>query len=153
MKSSRLAFVGVVMVLLSGCSTAPKENVQQAYEASLTDGQVMMATLRTLESGDVRKAKQIVMTSLEVTLSSLGSLAGQAHPTPEQKQEEIAFARDVLEYMLAHREEINPRLPSVRAGVRGLQKMLTQAEDIPRVSELSEYLAAVEKKMSETTMP
>ena len=55
--------------------------------------------------------------------------------------------------MLAHREEFDPRLPSVRMGVRGLQKILTQPEDVRRLTELSDYLAGVEKKMGETFKP
>ena len=58
-----------------------------------------------------------------------------------------------MDYMLAHREEFDPRLPSVRMGVRGLQKILTQPEDVRRLTELSDYLAGVEKKMGETFKP
>ena len=141
------------MLLLSGCSTAPKENYQQAYEANLADGRVLMTTLRALDTGDIRKTRQIGMTGLHVTLSFLPTFAAQANPTPEQKQEELALARDVLDYMLAHREELDPRLPTVRMGVRGLQKILAEPEDVRRLTELSGYLVSVEKKISETRKP
>lgn len=150
MKSTLILFLGL---LLTGCSTAPKENYQQAYESSLVDGAVMMTTLRTLDTGDIRKTRQIAMTSLHVTLSFLPTYAAQAHPTAEQRQEELALARGVLDYMLAHREEFDPRLPSVMMGVRGLKKILTQPEDVRRLTELSDYLSGVEKKMGETSKP
>jgi hypothetical protein len=140
MKSTFVLFFGL---LLAGCRTAPKENYQQAYEASLADGAVMMTTLRTLDTGDIRKTRQVAMTSLHVTLSFLPTCAAQAHPTAEQKQEELALARGVLNYMLAHREELDPQLPSVQMGVRGLQKILTQPGDVQRLAELSDYLAEV----------
>jgi len=44
--------------------------------------------------------------------------------------------------MLAHRDEWDSRLPSVQAGMRGLQKILTEPEDVRRLKELSDYLAA-----------
>ena len=150
MKSTFILFL---VALLTGCSTAPKENYQQAYEASLADGVVMMTTLRTLDTGDVRKTRHVAITDLHVTLSFLPIYAAQAHPTAEQKQEELTLARGVLDYMLVHREEFDPRLPSVRMGMCGLQKILTQPDDVRRLTELSDYLAGVEKKMSETTKP
>jgi hypothetical protein len=153
MKSTLIVFLGVITVLVSGCSTAPKENYQQVYEQSLADGSVTMVTLRSLDSGDIRKTKQIGMTSLYVTLEILADAAGHAHPTPEQKQEEIALAREVLGYTLLHRGDIDPRLPSVRIGVHALQKILTAPDDVQRLTELSDYLAGVEKKMSDTTKP
>jgi hypothetical protein len=152
MKLSHISIVVSVMAL-SGCSTAPKDNYQQAHEAGLAEGRAMMTTLRALDTGDIRKTRKIVMTSLHVTLSFLSTYAAQAHPNPEQKQEEVALGRDVLDYMLLHREELDPRLPSVRMGVRGLQKILTQAGDVRRLMELSDYLAGVEKKMAETSKP
>jgi hypothetical protein len=91
----------------------------------------MITTLRALDTGDILKTRQIGMASLHVTLSSLSRLTTQAHPTPEQKQEELALARAALDYMLAHREEFDPRLPSVRIGVRALQKILTTPDDVP----------------------
>lgn len=143
----------ILGVLLTSCSPAPRENYQQAFEASLADGGVMMTTLRTLDTGDIRKTRQVAMASLHVTLSSLPTYAAKAQPTVKQKQEELALARGVLDYMLAHREEFDPRLPSVRMGVRGMQKILTQPVDVRRLTELSDYLAGVEKKIGETSKP
>lgn len=78
-------------------------------------------------------------------------VAEQTHFTPEQKQEEITLARGALDYMLLHRDDFDPRLPSVRIGVRALQKILTVPDDVRQRTELSACLAGVEKKMSETT--
>ena len=141
------------LIFLSACSTQPKENYQQAYEQYLTDGSVTMTTLRALDTGDIQKTRRVAMTSLHVTLDALADFAAQAHPTPEQKQETVKLARAVLDYMLVHREDYDPRLPSVRVGVHSLQKILTEPDDVRRITELSDYLAGVEKKMSETQMP
>ena len=140
-------------VFLSACSTQPKENYQQAYEQSFADGSVAMTTLQALDTGDIRKTRRVAMTGLHMTLDELSYLDAHLHPTPEQKQEEVKLAREVLDYMLAHRDDFDSRLLSVRAGMRGLQKILTEPDDVRRFTELSDYLAEVEKKMSETQKP
>jgi hypothetical protein len=141
----------IALVLLSGCCSQPKENYQQAYEQYLADGSVTLTTLHVL--GDPHKAQQVVVGSLHMTLDALAYLDQKTQPTPEQKQEEIKLAIAVLDYMLAHRDDFDPRLPSVQAGVRGLQNILTEPDDVRRLTELSDYLAGVEKKMSETQKP
>lgn len=141
------------LVVLAGCSTAPKEDYQQAYEMDLVDGKVMLTTLRALDAGDVQKARRIGITDLHITLSALADYGVRAHPTAEQQQEAVTLARGVLDYMLAHREEIDPRLPSVRIGIRGLQQILTQPEDVRRLTELSHYLAGIEQRMSAAPKP
>jgi hypothetical protein len=143
MKCTLILLIG----LLTGCST-PKENYQQAYEASLVEGRVMMTVLQSLDTGDVRKTRKLGMLSLHLTLSFLPHYAAETNPTAEQRQEELALARGVLDYMLVHRDELDPRLGSVRMGIRGLQKILTHPEDVQRLTELSDYLAGVEKNMS-----
>lgn len=148
MKSTAALFASI---LVAGCSTAPKENYQQAYESSLADGTVTMTTLHALDSGDIRKTRQVAMTSLHVTLSFLPLYSAKAHPTPEQKREELTLARDVLNYMEAHREEFDPRLPSVKAGMRGLREILIAPDDARQVTELSDYFAGVEKAPAGST--
>ena len=138
------------LLFLPACCSQPKESYQQAYEQNLTDGSVTMMTLRALDTGDVQKTRRMAMTSLHVTLGGLADFAAQAHPTPEQKQETVKLAKEVLDYMVAHREDYDPRLPSVRVGMRALQKILTEPDDVLRLTELTDYLNGVEKKLSET---
>jgi hypothetical protein len=124
------------MVFLSGCCTQPKENYQQAYEQDLADGSVTMTTLWALDTGDIRKTRQVAMTGLHMTLDELSYLDAHSHPTPEQKQDEIKLAREVLDFMLAHHDDFDPRLPSVQAGMRALRKILTEPNDVRRLTEL-----------------
>ena len=140
-------------VLFAGCSVTPHENYQQAYESSLAEGRVAMTILHALDSGDIRKTRQVTMTSLHVTLSGLPTYAARAHATHEQRQEELSLARDVLNYMLAHREDFDPRLPSVKAGMRGLREMLTGSDDARQLAELSDYFAGVEKSAAGSARP
>jgi hypothetical protein len=151
MKFLPILLIGM-SILLSACKSSPTVNYQQIYEQSLADGQVTMMTLHALDTGDIRKTRQVAITSLHVTLSWLPELAFQAKPTEEQKREEIVLAQDVLDYMLQHKDEFDPRLPSVRVGVRGLQKILIEPDDVRRCKELSDYLA-VKQKMLEANKP
>lgn len=152
MKLLLILLIGA-MVFLSACATSRKEGYQQAYELWLSDGSVTMMTLHALDSGDIPKTKRMMSTQLLVTLDGLRDFAAQAHPTPQQKQDEIKLARDVLDYMLKHPDDFDPRLPSVRVGVLGLRRILTEPDDVRQLTELSDYLAGVEKKMSETQKP
>ncbi|MGA3284153.1 MAG: hypothetical protein ABSD57_06820 [Verrucomicrobiota bacterium] len=151
MKSSHILVIGAIMVLLSGCSTVLKENDQQAFESDLSEASCCLKTLRTLDSGDIAKTRQVAMVPVFVDLASLPEYAAKSHPTPEQRQQLVALAREALDYMLAHRREFNPLL--LRNGVGGLQKILTQPEDVRRLKELSDYIADVGKKTSETSKP
>jgi len=151
MKFLPILLIGM-SILLSACKSSPTANYQQIYEQSLADGQVTMMTLHALDTGDIRKTRQVAITSLHATLSWLPELAFQAKPTEEQKREEIVLAQDVLDYMLQHKDEFDPRLPSVRVGMRGLQKILIEPDDVRRCKELSDYLA-VKQKMLEANKP
>jgi hypothetical protein len=150
MKLPLILIVGA-MVFLSACSMPPKENDQQAFEADLSEASLFLKTLHTLDTGDVAKTRQIAMIPVFVDISSLPAYAAKSHPTPEQRQELVALARDTLDYLLAHRQEFDTQLPSVQMCVRGLRKILTEPEDAPRLQELSEYLAGREKTMSPDT--
>jgi hypothetical protein len=140
----------VAALLLSGCSPAPKEGQPKAYDLWLDDGTITMFLLHKLDAGDIAVTKRAMMTQVLVTLDGLPDFAAQTHPTAEQKQEEIKLARDVLDYMLKHREDLDPR---VRLGVRAMQNMLTEPDDVRRLKELSDYLAGAEKSLSEAHKP
>ena len=112
-----------------------------------------MSMLHTLDSGDIQKTKRMVSNLLLLSLNGLPDFAAEANPTPQQKQYELKLAKDVLDYMMKHREDFDPRFPTVRLGVRRMQKLLTEPDDVRRLTELSDYLAGVEKKMSETKKP
>jgi hypothetical protein len=152
MKILPVLFIGA-MVLLSACNTSRKEGYQQAYELWLSDGSITMKTLHKLDSGDISMVKTMMTTQVLITLNGLQDFAAQAHPTPEQKEEEIKLAKDCLDYMLRHRDDFDARLPITRIGMEGLRRILTEPDDVRRLSELSDYLAGVEKKMPETQKP
>jgi hypothetical protein len=139
------------MVLLSGCSTTPRENDQQAFESSLAEAQVFMMTLQALDSGDIEKARHVGFVPVYVDILSLPDFASRGHPTVEQKQQMVEVARQALDYMLKHKEEFGPEYMSNM--VRGLRKILTEPEDVRRLQELSDYCAEREKKMSDTPRP
>lgn len=89
------------------------------------------------------------MSSLHVTLSILAKSATRFRPLPQQTDEGLTLASDALDYMLKHREELDPRHPTLKIGMQALKQILTDPESVLRVSELSEYLAGVEKRMSD----
>jgi hypothetical protein len=70
----------------------------------------------------------------------------KANATPEQKEELVLLARKTLDYVLQHKEDWNPELLDVQAGVRGLKRILTQPEDVRKLQELLDYFSQVERK-------
>jgi hypothetical protein len=134
-------------VILSGCCTTPEENEQQAFESELSEATLFMQTLTALDSGDIAKTRKIAEIPVFVDIVGLPSFAAKGHPTPEQKQELVALARHVLDYLQRHRSELDPRLPTIGAAMGGLQKILTEPEDIRRLQELSDYFAAARTKL------
>jgi hypothetical protein len=146
MKILSVLLIGALVFLL-GCSRTPKENDQQAFESDLSEATLFMVTLTNLDSGDIAKARRLAEIPVFMDLDSLPNFAAKGNPTPEQKQKMVALARQALDYMQRHESEWDPRLPTVRAAVRGLQKILTEPEDVRRLQELSDYFAAAERKL------
>ena len=126
-------------MFLTACSTTPRQNDQQAFESQLSEAGLFLKTLQTLDSGDVAKTRQVAMIPVCVDMASLPSYAAKSDLTVEQKQELLSVARGTLDYLLAHHQEFDGRLPSIQMCVRGLRKILTEPEDVPKLTELSEY--------------
>jgi hypothetical protein len=142
MKSLLILFVALAAALLTSCGTTPKENYQQAIDADLAEATVLMHTLRALDSGDVPKTRSMAMAPVLLNLDAVRyySIKGMASLTAEQRQEWTMMARESLDYMLQHRNELDSRRLDVQAGLR-LRRFLTQPEDVRRVDELSDHLA------------
>jgi hypothetical protein len=126
-------------MFLAACSTTPRQNDRQAFESELSEAGLFLKTLQTLDSGDVAKTRQVAMIPVCVDMASLPSYAAKSDLTTEQKQELISVARGTLDYLLAHRQEFDGRLPSVQMCVRGLRKILTEPEDVGRLDDLTDY--------------
>jgi hypothetical protein len=126
------------MLLLTACSTPPRQNDQQSFERDLSEASLFLKTLQALDSGDVAKARQIAMVPVLVDMASLPDYA-KSHLTAMQKHELILLARNTLDYLTAHRVEFDGHLPSIQACIRGLRNILTDPEDVRRLNELSDY--------------
>jgi hypothetical protein len=138
MKFSHILFAGATMSL-AACSTTPRQNNQQAFESELSEAGLFLKALHALDSGDDAKTRQIAMIPVCVDMASLPSYAAKSDLSAEQKQDLVAVARGTLDYLLAHRQEFDGHLPSVQMCVRGLRKILTEPEDVRRLTELSDY--------------
>lgn len=126
-------------MFLTACSATPRQSDQQAFESDLSEAGLFLKTLQTLDSGDVAKTRQVAMIPVCVDIASLQSYAAKRDLTSEQKQKLISVARGTLDYLLAHRQELDGRLPSVQMCIRGLRKILIEPEDVRRLDELSDY--------------
>jgi hypothetical protein len=155
MKLLHTILVGLIAGFLSGCSTTPKENYQQAIDSDLGQATTAMLTLKTLDSGDVAKARRMAMVPVFLNLDGTRyyTVKGMTRLTPAQKKEWTKLARQVLDYVCAHRDEWDPRLLDFQAGMRGLRYFLTQPDEVQRLDDLSVYLARGVQKKSEAHGP
>jgi len=131
-------------MLLSACSTPPKENYQQAIQSDLGQALVSFRTLKPVDSGDTVKARHLLMLPVWMNLDGARfySVEGLASLTPQERQDWTTLARQTLDYMLLHKDDWDLRLLDVQAGMRGLRYFLTEPEDVRQLKELSDYLAS-----------
>jgi|ERR1017187_4285607 hypothetical protein len=149
MKFLLILFAGA-LILLSACSAQPRENYQQAIQSDLVQAQVSFRTLKPVDSGNTVKARHLLMLPVWMGLDGarFDSVEGLASLTPQERQDWTTLARQTLDYMLLHKDDWDPRLLDVQAGMRGLCYFLTGPEDVRRLKELSDYLAT-----KQTTKP
>jgi len=138
MKFPLIFLIGTTM-FLAACSTNSRQNSRQAFTCELSETGFFLKTLQALDSGDIAKTRRIALIPVCVDIGSMSDDAAESGLTAEEQQELIAVARGTLDYMLAHRQAFDGRLPSIQACVRGLRKILTAPEDVRRLTELTEY--------------
>jgi hypothetical protein len=155
MKLFSIFLVGIVGILLSSCSTTPKENFQQANESDLVQADVSLHVLKSLDAGHTDRARKIAMIPVYNGMDEARfcNVHRMISLTPEEKQEWMKIARETLDYMLRHTDECDSRDLGVQAGIRGLRYFLTEPDDVRRIGELSERLAQNEKKRLKTQKP
>jgi len=143
MKSSMIYFAGLAVVLVSGSCSTEKAVDQQGYASSLVEADINVKILAALDSGDVSKARKMAVLPIFLDLDYLQfcTTRGIVSPTPEQTRESVKLARETLDYMLHHRDDWDSRRLDVQAGIRGIQKILTEPEDVTKLKELSDFLA------------
>jgi hypothetical protein len=117
-----------------------KTNYQQAFDSDLADAEVSMRVLKSLETGDVKKTKQMLQTTLFLNLSFMPVYAEKFKVSPEQKTETEALAKEVLNYCCEYKDDLNPQLPSTKWGLRSMAQTLTDTNDLARLKQLVESL-------------
>ncbi len=126
-------------MLLAACNTPPRQSDLQTFDSEFSEAQLFLMTLQTLDSGDVAKTRKTAMFPVCEDIASLSSEAAKDGLTTGQKQKLVSLARGTLDYLLAHRQQIDGRLESVQRCVRGLKKILMSPDDVRRLAELSDY--------------
>jgi hypothetical protein len=125
----------------------PKNDIQQLFEGELSFADTSMKTLQKLDSGDVAKTRRMLILSVYANLDRMQfwTSKGWASPSPVQRQQWTTVARETLDYMLQHKEELDPRDPYMQLGVKALGPVLSETGDMERLSELTNYLARVKQ--------
>ena len=155
MKSLSILLLGITAALLSGCSTTPKPNYRQAFEFDIGQAHASLATLNSLDAGQIERARKIAMLLLcdDMDFARFCGVHGLGPLTPDEKKEWTKMAKQTLDYMRRHPDECDLRTASVQAGMRGLKYFLTDPADVHQLDELSEQLNQMEKKRLDTETP
>ena len=115
-------------------------NYKQAFDSNFANVNVSMRALKSLESGDVKKAKQMLQTTMFLDLSFMPVFAKKFKLSPDQKIETEVLAKEVLNYCCQYKDELNPQLPTTKWGLQGLAQTLTNTNDLVKLKQLVESL-------------
>jgi hypothetical protein len=135
--------------LLAGCRTTPKENSEdfaQIGEDEVLEERNTLNILSALDSGDIDKTRKYAELPMLIDASTLPYYATNGSLRFGLKEEMILRARQILDYVERHKDELKSRPNLSRPAVRGLQKTLTGPEEVRQLQELSDYFAAEDKK-------
>jgi hypothetical protein len=117
----------------------------QIVEDSVLEQHVCLNILSALDSGDIEMARKFAETPMLVDASTLPYYATRSHLVPGQKKDMIKRARQVLDYMERHKNELKSR-SQTRPALLGLRETLTDPDEVRRLQALSDYCAAGDKK-------
>ena len=134
------AFVIIVslLTLCQGCHTHSQcdRDLYQAYYASAADA---ITTLEVIDKADPDKLRYHGLLSLDASLSELRKLSKTADKDDLDRQ--AVLIRVILKYAESHKTELCQCDWSLRllASLRGI---VTQPDDVKRVSTLADYVSA-----------
>lgn len=141
MKVTLVLLIAAVSIL-SGCCThrsAVARNDVQAYGGYLADIEMTMAQLQVLDTGDVQKTR--LYSLARVSLALHGLTCSNVPKEPWQSEWEKKMAKDVLAYMVLHRQDINTNAPPLlRDGMQALGEILTDEVEVRQLNELTTAL-------------
>jgi hypothetical protein len=150
MKFTVILQVGFAALLLLGChTTEPKWNDQQAYEGRVGGANSQMGVLHALDAGGVQHARRAALQTVNGMLRDLPSLETKVHVTPEEKTEETALAKDILDYELLYKDELDGRW-GADMGLPWLKSILKEPEDVRRLAELETCITKSREKIVES---
>jgi hypothetical protein len=78
----------------------------QAFADNVTDGMTQLRVLEALDHGDVAKAKQVLITAINIDTGFLPVFRARAGISEAQRAEAEKFARNYLDYLIAHTNEV-----------------------------------------------
>jgi hypothetical protein len=94
------------------------------YSRSTSDGTITLLILRALDQGDVARAKQMLISRLNAGVGFLPEYGKSAKLTSEQVNDARKFAKDYLDYLASHTNEISPKRLDFQMGFLGLAQLL-----------------------------
>lgn len=140
-------------LVLAGCATPQREdetNYAQAFQTTLTEAKLNLLALEQIDKGDIAKARWMLLLQINLNLGFLPVYQEGAHLAPSAIEDAQDFAKDALDYLTTHQEDLDLRSPAVSIAVNAIEQLLTDdPEQVKRVQTLAESLSREAKKQEQ----
>ena len=118
----------------------------QAYETSVTEATILLSVLKALDSGDTKRAKEMLVMSLNTHTGFLPESQKRAKIPEKQLHEARAIAHDYLDYLTQHTNAIVIGRVDFGMAFNGLSKLLDDPVDLERLVRLLRSLDSNQSK-------
>ncbi len=115
-------------------------NYAQAHLAMVTAAAIHLQMLQALDRGDTNMAKRMLLSTLNVDTGFLPECQKRGKISEKQLEEASVFARNYLDYLVAHTNVIVVPRVDFNMALYGLADLLKDRADLERLNKLLESL-------------
>jgi hypothetical protein len=103
--------------------TEDKTDNSQAFLTDLTEGSTSLMIVKQLDGGNVVTARNMLLTRIKLVVSFLPVYQKRTKIDAKTLADAKTFARDVLDYLIAHKDELDPRFLDLQWALAGLAQL------------------------------
>jgi hypothetical protein len=124
-----------------------KTDYSQAFLTDLTEGSTSLMIVKQLDGGNVVIARRMLLTNIKLVVGFLPVYQKRAKIDAKTLTDAKVFAKDVIDYLIAHEDELDPRFPDLQGALVGLVQIFSDdPEQTQRLSRLMDELSKKKQK-------
>jgi len=124
-----------------------KTDYSQAFLTDLTEGSTSLMIVKQLDAGKAETARKMLLTKVKLVVGFLPVYQKSAKIDAKTLADAKGFAKDVLDYLIAHKDELDPRFIDLQGALVGLAQLL--GDDPEQRNRLSGLMDELSKKKPE----